>query len=59
VLIIARKKARGDEKEMSEKKTRSKKERRQLGRDERPKPLTKKERKERRVKRRLKKEEES
>jgi len=44
---------------MSEKKTKSKKERRQLGRDERPKPLTKKERKERRAKRRIKKEEES
>jgi hypothetical protein len=41
---------------VSEKEAKSKKERRLLGRDERPKPLTKKERKERRMKKRFKEE---
>ena len=41
---------------MSKKEGMSKKERRRLERDERPKPLTKKERKERRMKRSLKRE---
>ena len=41
------------------KEAKSKKERRLLGRDERPKPLTKKERKEKRMKRKLKEEKQS
>jgi len=41
---------------MSEKDVKSKKDRQLLGRDERPRPLSKKERKERRMKRRLKEE---